>query len=108
MTRLIFWIALVILVVWAVRAKVRAMMAPYREGAMPGAAPGAADSTSGAGPAWRRRVRGDAESMSCCAACGIYFPSSEAVRVDGRDYCSTAHAHAPQPSLRKPPLDNAG
>jgi len=88
MTRLIFWIALVILVVWAVRSKVRAMMAPYKEGAAPGAG-------TGAGPqqAPARRMRDDAESMSCCAACGIYFPSSEAVRVDGRDYCSPAHAH---------------
>jgi uncharacterized protein len=114
MTRLIFWIALVILVVWAVRAKVRAMMAPYREGAAPGsgatsgAASGAPRGRSGAGPAWRRQVRDDAESMSCCAACGIYFPSSEAVRVDGRDYCGTAHAQVPQPSLRKSPADNAG
>jgi uncharacterized protein len=93
MTRLIFWIALVILVVWAVRSKVRAMMAPYKEGAGPGAGAGAQQAAAA------QRVRDDAESMSCCAACGLYFPSSEAVRVDGRDYCSPAHAH--QTSLHK-------
>ena len=89
MTRLIFWIALFILEVWAVRSKVRAMMAPYREGAQ-GPAPGAAQ---GQGGMPYRRVRDEAEPMSCCVACGLYFPSSEAVRVDGRDYCSPAHAH---------------
>jgi uncharacterized protein len=30
--------------------------------------------------------------MLSCAHCGIYFPASEAVRADGRDYCGTAHA----------------
>jgi uncharacterized protein len=30
--------------------------------------------------------------MLCCAHCGVYFPASEAVRADGRDYCGTAHA----------------
>jgi uncharacterized protein len=40
----------------------------------------------------RSRVEDKAEPMACCAHCGIYFPSSEAVRVDGRDYCGTAHA----------------
>jgi uncharacterized protein len=30
--------------------------------------------------------------MSCCAHCGVYFPSSEAVHEGGRDYCSLAHA----------------
>jgi len=93
MTRLLFWIAIVIMVVWAVRSKLRAMMAPYKEGAAPGPAHGAATSTSaGAGSAYRQ-VRDEAEPMSCCVACGLYFPSSEAVRVDGRDYCSPAHAH---------------
>jgi uncharacterized protein len=95
MMRLIVWIAVAILVVWAVRSKVRAMMAPYREGAAPGPA---GRSNQGAAGAYRR-VPDNAESMSCCAACGMYFPSSEAVRVDGRDYCSPAHAH--QTSLHK-------
>jgi len=40
-----------------------------------------------------RRVQDESEAMACCAHCGIYFPSSEAVRAGGRDYCSPAHAH---------------
>jgi len=95
MMRLIVWIAVAILVIWAVRSKVRAMMAPYREGVAPGAAPGRNPTQ----PQAARRVPDDAEHMSCCAACGLYFPASEAVRVDGRDYCSPAHAH--QTSLHK-------
>jgi len=97
MMRLIVWIAVAILVIWAVRSKVRAMMAPYREGAAPGA--GARGNQGAAGGTSYRRVPDTAEQMSCCAACGLYFPSSEAVRVDGRDYCSPAHAH--QTSLHK-------
>jgi uncharacterized protein len=95
MMRLIVWVAVAILVIWAVRSKVRAMMAPYRENAAPGTVPGR---DQGQSPG-ARRVPDAAESMSCCAACGMYFPSSEAVRVDGRDYCSQAHAR--QASLHK-------
>ena len=37
----------------------------------------------------------EAETMLCCAHCAIYYPASENVRSDGRDYCSTAHAGLP-------------
>jgi uncharacterized protein len=94
MTRLLFWIALIILVVMALRSKLRAAMAPRNQEPASGPARGQA----GAGPAWRR-VPDESEPMSCCAHCGIYFPSSEAVTADGRDYCSPAHAHPT--SLRK-------
>jgi uncharacterized protein len=33
--------------------------------------------------------------MACCAHCGVYFPASEAVRADGRDYCSPGHVRLP-------------
>jgi len=90
MTRLLFWIALVILVVAAVRSKLRAALTRAQE---PAAGP-LHSSASGASPdpVWRR-VEDKAEPMACCARCGIYFPSSEAVRAGGRDYCSPAHAH---------------
>jgi uncharacterized protein len=81
MTRLLFWIALIILVVMAVRSKLRAMTGP-------GA--GAPGTRSGPAPS-RPRVE-ESERMSCCAQCGVYFPSSEAVHEGGRDYCSLAHA----------------
>jgi uncharacterized protein len=79
MTRLLFWIALVILVVMAVRSKLRAVIAPRAQDPAPPPAP-------------PRRVPDQSERMSCCARCGIYFPASEAVAAGGRDYCCAAHA----------------
>jgi uncharacterized protein len=89
MTRLLFWIALVILVVAAIRSKLRAAMT-RAQGPSTGPAPASAGADANA-KAWRR-VEDQSETMLCCAHCGIYFPSSEAVRADGRDYCGTAHA----------------
>lgn len=91
MTRLLFWIALVILVVAAVRSKLRAVLARAQESTGP--VPGSAHSSGASGdPVWRQ-VEDKSEPMACCARCGIYFPSSEAVRAGGREYCSPAHAH---------------
>ena len=89
MTRLLFWIALVILVVAAIRSKLRAAMA-RAQGPSTGPAPASAGAEAKA-RTWRR-VEDQSETMLCCAHCGIYFPASEAVRADGRDYCGTAHA----------------
>ena len=77
MTRILFWIALIILVVMAVRAKFRAMTPKQ--------------------PDTRRTPPEPAqvESMAKCAHCGVYFPASEAVRADGLDYCSPAHVRLP-------------
>lgn len=84
MTRLLFWIALIILVVMAVRSKLRGMMDPASGQGRGAPRPGA----SHVPPS---RVE-ESERMSCCAECGVYFPSSEAVHEGGRDYCSLAHA----------------
>jgi uncharacterized protein len=86
MTRLLFWIALIILVVMAVRSKLRA--ATGARSAHPEQGPGRG---APAGAAVHPRVE-ESERMSCCAYCGVYFPSSEAVHEGGRDYCSPAHA----------------
>jgi uncharacterized protein len=91
MTRLLFWIALVILVVAAIRSKLRAAMTRAQGPAVNPASGPAPASAGGEAQAWRR-VADKPEAMACCAHCGIYFPSSEAVRADGRDYCGTAHA----------------
>jgi uncharacterized protein len=97
MTRLLFWIALVILVVAAVRSKLRAAMARAQDPAAgPAPAPGGGEPKS---KAWRR-VEDQSETMLCCAHCGVYFPSSEAVHAGGRDYCSPAHAHEAQQEVR--------
>jgi uncharacterized protein len=78
MTRLLFWIALAILVVMALRAKLR-RVAPKPPGA--GSVP--------------PKPVDESEKMACCAHCGLYFPASEAVSADGRDYCSPAHVRQP-------------
>jgi uncharacterized protein len=88
MTRLLFWIALIILVVMAVRSKLRKVMGVHGAGPQPGQGQRAAGGTA------MRRVE-ESEPMTSCAACGIYFPASEAVHADGRDYCSPAHARMP-------------
>jgi uncharacterized protein len=77
MSRLLFWLALAVLVVYAIRSKTR-QAPPPRASARPKP----------------ERVT-EAEAMSCCAHCGMYFPASEAVRADGLDYCSPAHVRLP-------------
>ena len=79
MTRILFWIALIVLVVMAVRAKIRAL------------------TPKDPGPANRAaREPAQVESMARCAHCGVYFPASEAVQADGLDYCSPAHVRLPK------------
>ncbi|GAB3399276.1 PP0621 family protein [Massilia agilis] len=77
MTRLLFWLALAILVVMAIRTKLR-------QAAPPPQAPRS--------PEPARPVAGQSEPMVNCAHCGVYFPASEAVRAGGREYCCPAHA----------------
>jgi uncharacterized protein len=77
MMRLLFWIALIVLIVMAVRSKLRGM------------------TPKAPGPAPSRGAGREGEPMACCAHCGIYFPASEAVRADGLDYCSPAHVRLP-------------
>ena len=84
MMRALFWIGLIVLVVFAIRSKLRA----------------AARSTSHESGV-RRTTSAPAEiasePMACCEFCKVYFPASEAVRADGHDYCSPAHARHTSP-----------
>jgi uncharacterized protein len=80
MIRLLFWIAVIILVVAAIRSKFRSAVRRQQEAMSPTQAPAQA-------PA--------AEAMAQCAHCGLHFPSSEAVRADGLDYCSPQHVRLP-------------
>ena len=80
MSRLLFWLALAVLVIMAIRSKLRASAAKRGPRAgQPAPAPQPAA----------------IESMACCAHCGVYFPASEAVRADDLDYCSPAHVRPP-------------
>jgi uncharacterized protein len=81
MSRIVFWVALFILIGFALRAKLRSAarraeerMAPPRASASPTVA---------------------IEDMTRCAHCGLHFPASEAVRADGLDYCSPGHVRLP-------------
>lgn len=78
MSRLLFWLGLAVLIVMAIRSKLREIA--------PKAPPAAR------GPA---RAEPPPEKMTSCAHCGLFFPASEAVSADGRDYCCPAHVRQP-------------
>jgi uncharacterized protein len=86
MSRLLFWIALACLVVAAIRSKLRQAARRHEQMNQPERheqirpQPG------------RAEAQAQAETMLCCAHCGVYFPASENVPAGGRDYCSAAHA----------------
>ena len=81
MMRLLFWLALAVLVIFAIRAKVRAAAARAQAEA----------------PRPNARAEIATESMTSCAHCGLHFPASEAIHADGLDYCSPAHVRLPPP-----------
>lgn len=81
--RILFWIALIVLIVFAVRSKLRAIA--RRNGPPPPMRGGPRQGES----------TGQIEAMAQCAHCGMYFPASEAVRADGLDYCSPGHVRLP-------------
>ncbi|BDT61040.1 hypothetical protein MasN3_45340 [Massilia varians] len=81
MSRVIFWLLLIGLVVLAIRAKLKGLGA--RRQPPPHQAPP------------RQAPVGEIETMTQCAHCGIHFPASEAVHADGHDYCSPGHVRLP-------------
>ncbi|MFA9216391.1 MAG: PP0621 family protein [Sphingomonadaceae bacterium] len=98
MSRILFWLGLVFLVVFAIRSKLReaAQRNEQLRRQQQGAAPSPA---AGAGAGYQARAASqavaEAETMLCCAHCGVYYPASETVQLNGRDYCSSAHAGLP-------------
>ena len=73
--KLLFWIALFVLVFWALRDK-------GRKKQQASASRGASSSAYTGAP----------ESMLQCCHCGVYFPASEAVRNSHGDlFCSEEH-----------------
>jgi len=79
MMRILFWIALIVLIGMALRAKLKGLsqQPPPDQPQRP-----------------QEPVR-EIESMTRCAHCGLHFPASEAVRADGIDYCSPGHVRLP-------------
>ena len=84
MTRVLFWLALVFLVLFAIRSKIRGMQQRARAHQQQWPNPST--------PPVRPQELPDAELMLCCAHCGVYYPASENVQAKGHDYCSHAHA----------------
>jgi uncharacterized protein len=92
MSRIIFWLALAFLVIFAVRSKIR--QAHKRHEQQFRQPPAAGPQPQPGHPARAARAA-DAETMLQCAHCGIFYPASETVQARGRDYCSAAHATLP-------------
>ena len=100
MSRIIFWLGLVFLVIFAVRSKIRAAQKrhqqqfrqPPPQQQPPQQQPGGQTNYKARAA---EKAANDAEVMLQCAHCGVYYPASETVQVNGRDFCSTAHAALP-------------
>ncbi len=80
MTRVLFWLALAVLVYFAIRSKLKQSQRRQQPPPQPPQ------------PSSSLRQVAPPEAMLCCAQCGVYFPASENVPANGRDYCSPAHA----------------
>jgi uncharacterized protein len=96
MSRIIFWLGLVFLVIFAVRSKIRAAQKRHQQQFRQ---PPQAAQPQPQGPTYKARAAAqaanDAEVMLQCAHCGVFYPASETVQANGRDYCSAAHAALP-------------
>jgi uncharacterized protein len=75
--KFVFWLALIALVVMALRSKARA--AQVRADRAAHAQRQAA------------HAQAEAQTMVSCAQCGLYIPAPEAVRADGAEFCCEQH-----------------
>jgi len=89
MSRLLFWVILIIVIGFAVRAKLRAAI---RKSQLQQEEQWRWQQNQQQG---RQAEPVSIENMTSCAHCGLHFPASEAVRADGLDYCSPAHVRLP-------------
>ena len=94
MTRILFWLALVFLVVHAIRSKLSDAQQPRERRQAPPQPRDGRQAGQGQARA-ATQAAAEAETMLCCAHCAIYYPASENVRSGGRDYCSAAHVGLP-------------
>ncbi|MYM68993.1 hypothetical protein GTP45_19435 [Pseudoduganella sp. FT55W] len=98
MTKLLMWLALIFLVIFAIRSKIRQAQKRYQDQFRQQQAaqqpPQAAQQQTYKARA-AAQAANDAEVMLQCAHCGVFYPASETVQANGRDYCSAAHAALP-------------
>lgn len=76
--RLLMWLLLGVLVVFALRKKAQKLVNPAEQ--VPPAA------------AAQDVAAGNAEAMVCCEQCQLYIPASEAIFKERKAYCCAAHA----------------
>ncbi|OEZ94598.1 PP0621 family protein [Duganella phyllosphaerae] len=99
MSRILFWTALICLVVFAIRSKIRGAQKRAEQQMREAQQRQQAQASGGYAPHATPRATSqaaiEAETMLECAHCGVFFPASEAVRFDGAIYCSKAHAALP-------------
>lgn len=95
MSRIIFWLGLIFLVIFAIRSKIRSAQKRHQEQFRQPPQPPPVQPGQGAGSPFSYKAANDAEVMLQCAHCGVYYPASETVQANGRDFCSAAHAALP-------------
>ncbi|NYE61868.1 uncharacterized protein FHW58_003075 [Duganella sp. 1224] len=95
MSRIIFWLALVFLVIFAIRSKIREAQKRHQQQFRQSQQPPAPTPAPGYKARAATQAANDAEVMLQCAHCGVFYPASETVQANGRDYCSAAHAALP-------------
>lgn len=100
MMKFLMWLGLAALVIFAIRSKIRQAQKRYQDqfrqqqqAAQPQPQQPQQQQTYQARAA--AQAANDAEVMLQCAHCGVFYPASETVQVNGRDYCSAAHAALP-------------
>lgn len=99
MSRIVFWVGLICLVVFAIRSKIRGAQKRQEQKFREAQQQQQQQQPPGGAAGYRARAAEtaviEAETMLACAHCGVFFPASEAVRFDGAIYCSKAHAALP-------------
>lgn len=87
--RLLMWLALGVLVIFALRKKAQSAFQPTGRQQQ-----GTADTDTGQADSVNS-VTGNAETMVCCERCQLYIPASEAVLRNDKVFCCAAHADQP-------------
>lgn len=85
MTRVLFWLALALLIYFAIRSKLKAAQRRQQQQFQQ------QEEQRREQQRQTQQKAVQAEAMLRCAHCGVHFPASENVPAGGRDYCSPGH-----------------
>ena len=103
MMKFLMWLGLAALVIFAIRSKIRQAQKRYQDQFRQQQQAAQSQQPQQPQPQQQQtyqaraaaQAANDAEVMLQCAHCGVFYPASETVQVNGRDYCSAAHAALP-------------